>query len=465
EGENNFITKMYPGGLNINPWPMFNNPEWFKSLRDIKKMLDKQDAKYANARTFLQNTKVFMAKLKNLVQIRVYTLKRLLDIAICLGIEEKTNTVEHLTNRDTGEIIPDQVINLTEICDDIKDECDLILDSDLRLLDENTDFVPLSADLRIYFEDKVQNRRDCSNDAVWFEKLSKFFKFIIQRRINRVQEWFQQNTSKFSPDNSDVKDGAYALDQLVNRISLLWTLCGLSCQECNLKCLKNRHHEDAHDCLTDHNCYATCEFVDAHSNGLFPRCSHKAGHDGKHACNTTNHLCGKQCKFSDKRNCQKKCAKEIGHEDEEHICQSKCHSCGAPCSLQANTKKGFYKCPNKCIIPCEDEHEQHCCENDSACPIQCLIPDCQRRCQSTDHFHALQPQQIHFCGNEHQCQEDCQELGVCRVITEPKKQEEVYQGLVQGTSFTFTKYIQLSKRIKCCKKIPPNASSRGKAFS
>ncbi|CAG8854868.1 41446_t:CDS:2, partial [Gigaspora margarita] len=64
EGENNFITKMYPGGLNINPWPMFNNSEWFKSLRDIKKMLDKQDAKYNNARTFLQNTKVFMAKLK-----------------------------------------------------------------------------------------------------------------------------------------------------------------------------------------------------------------------------------------------------------------------------------------------------------------------------------------------------------------------------------------------------------------
>ncbi|CAG8641441.1 26067_t:CDS:10, partial [Dentiscutata erythropus] len=355
EGENNFIIKMYPGGLNINPWPMFNNPEWFKSLRDIKKMLDKQDAKYANARTFLQNTKVSMAKLKaneNLVQIRVSTLKRLLDIAISLGIEEKTNTIEHLTNRDTGEIIPDQVINLTEIYDEIKDECDLILDSDLRLLDENTDFVPLSADLRIYFEDKVQSRRDCSNDAVWFEKLSKFFKFIIQRRINRAQEWFQQNTSKFSPDNSDVKDGAYAL---------------------------------------------------------------------------------------------------------EHICQSKRHNCGAPCSLQANTKKGFYKCPNKCIIPCEDEHEQHCCENDSACPIQCPIPDCQRRCQSTDHFHALQPQQIHFCGNEHQCQEDCQELGVCRVITEPKKQEEVYQGLVQGTSFTFTKYIQLSERVKCCKKIPPNA--------
>ncbi|CAG8734000.1 16953_t:CDS:10, partial [Gigaspora margarita] len=450
EGENNFITKMFSGGLSIYAWPKFNNPEWYKSLIEIKKMLDKQDAKYNNARAFLQNTKVFMAKLKicdwdsldeNLVQIRVSTLKRLLDIAISLGIEEKTNTIEHLTNRDTGEIIPDQVIKLTDIYDDIEDGCDLILDSDIQLLDENTEFVPLSVDLRLYFENKIQCRRNCSNDTIWFETLSKFFKLIVRQRINRVQEWFQQNTSKFSHDNSYVKDGAYALDQLVNRLSLLWTLCGLSCQECNLKCLKNRYHEDLHDCLTDHNCYATCEFVDAHFNGLFPRCSRKAGHDGKHACNTTSHLCSKPCKFSDKRNCQKKCAKEIGHEDEEHICQSKRHNCGAPCSLQANTKKGFYKCPNKCIIPCEDEHKQHCCENDSACPIQCPIPDCQRRCQSTDHFHALKSQQIHFCGNEHQCQEDCQELGVCRVLTEPRKQDEVYQSLVQGTSITFTKCI------------------------
>ncbi|CAG8578190.1 5341_t:CDS:10, partial [Racocetra persica] len=463
-GENNFITNMFPGGLNIIPWPIFNDPKWFNSLKDIKKMLDKQDAKYENARTFLQNTKVFMAKLKvcdgdsideNLVQIRVSTLKRLLNIAISLGIEKKNNTIEHLMNRDTGEIIPDQVINLTEIYGDVTDGCDLILDSDLRLLDENTDFVLLSADLRIYFENKVQNRRDCSNDAVWFEKLSKFFKFIVQRRTNRVQEWFQQNTSKFSPDNSDVKDGIYPLDQLVSRLSLLWTLCGLSCQECNLKCLKNRHHEDVHDCLSDHNCYATCEFVEFHTNGLFPRCSHKAGHGGKHTCNTTSHLCGKQCKFSDKRNCQTKCAKEIDHDDDEHICQSNRHNCGAPCSLQANTEKGFYKCPNKCIIPCEDEHERHCCENDSACPIQCPIPDCQRRCQSTDHFHALQSQQIHFCGIN--AKKIVKSLGICRVLTEPREQEVVYQGLGQGTSIIFTKYIQLSERIKCCKKIPPNA--------
>ena len=55
---------MYKGGLDIIPWPMFNETSWFKMLTTVKKTLDAQEAKYENARTFLQNTKVIMAKLK-----------------------------------------------------------------------------------------------------------------------------------------------------------------------------------------------------------------------------------------------------------------------------------------------------------------------------------------------------------------------------------------------------------------
>ena len=55
---------MYKGGLDIIPWPMFNDAAWFKTLSKVNKKLDKQEAKYENARTFLQNTKVIMAKLK-----------------------------------------------------------------------------------------------------------------------------------------------------------------------------------------------------------------------------------------------------------------------------------------------------------------------------------------------------------------------------------------------------------------
>ena len=42
---------------------------------------------------------------------------------------------------------------------------------------------------------------------------------------------------------------------------------------------------------------------------------------------------------------------------------------------------------------------------------------------------------IYDLRNEHQCQELCEEDGVCKVMTEPKKQEEVYKGLVADITF------------------------------
>ncbi|PKY59605.1 hypothetical protein RhiirA4_550417 [Rhizophagus irregularis] len=156
------------------------------------------------------------------------------------------------------------------------------------------------------------------------------------------------------------------------------------------------------------------------------------------------------------RNCQKVCSKKIGHDDNEHLCQSKRHYCGKNCTLSSYTQKGDYQCLNKCIISYEEEHDLHLCEN-TICPIQCPIPNCKERCQSDDHFHAFSDLQVnHFCGNEHQCRELCEDNGICQVVTKPKEQEEIYEGLVEETSITFTKYIQLSERLKCNKKIPPN---------
>ncbi|CAG8555006.1 15242_t:CDS:10, partial [Cetraspora pellucida] len=289
EGEDNFITRMYPSGLNITPWPMFNDPAWFKSLKDLKKLIDKQKPKYENARIFLQNTKVIMAKLKicdwgsldeNLVQIRVATLKRLLPTVVSLGVEQKDQAIEHLLNRDTSLCIDDPTIPISDIFEDFDNSTSLLPDAEILLFEENRDFVQLSSELRTYFEENMQQRREAPNDSIWFSHLGKFFKYIIERRVLRIQEWFTQNTANFPQDNSDVVIGRYAVEQEMNKLTLLWTLCGLTCNDCNLKCLKNRDHKEGHDCLTNHECHATCQFIDAHVNkNLIPQCSHKAGHE------------------------------------------------------------------------------------------------------------------------------------------------------------------------------------------
>ncbi|CAG8438292.1 8031_t:CDS:10 [Funneliformis caledonium] len=462
EGEDNFISRMYRGGLDIIPWPMFNDASWFKTLSKVNKNLNNQEPRYENARNFLQNTKVIMAKLKicdwgsldeNLTQIRVATLKRLLPTVISFGLEQKDSTTEQLMNRDTGEPIDDSVVNFSEILHEFEESNITLSDSDIQLYDENASFVRLSEDLRTYFEENIQSRKNSSDDLEWFGNFNRFFKYIIERRVSRVKNWYMQNTAKFPQDNSDILNGKYAMEQEISKLTLLWTFCGLTCYQCNLKCVKNRDHEESHNCLTDHKCHFDCHFTEAHNSKLIPMCSHKAGHEGKHACDKINHLCGKPCNLIDKRNCQKVCSREIGHE-EEHLCQSTLHFCGEACSLSTKTQKGDYNCPNKCIRPYEEEHDLHRCENPT-CPMQCPIPRCQRKCQVNDHFHSFSDLPVdHFCGDEHQCRELCEEDGICRIILEPKKQEEVYKGLV--TNIAFTKYIQLNARLACIKKIPPN---------
>jgi hypothetical protein len=278
----------------------------------------------------------------------------------------------------------------------------LLPDTNIRLYDfEYKSFIQLSEYLRSYFEETVQLRRESSDDDnKWFSNFDRFFKYIIERRTLRVRNWYMQNIAKFPQDNSDVINGKYAMEQEISKLTLLWTLCGLTCHQCGLRCIKNRDHQENHDCLTDHKCHFPCHFEEAHNDNLIiPQCSHKAGHERKHACDKISHLCGKPCSLIDRRNCQKVCSKEIGHDDGEHFCQSKRHYCGKDCSLSTHTVKGDYHCPNKCIISYEEEHDLHRCENPS-CPVQCPIPNCKEKCQSDDHFHAFSDlQQVnHFCG-------------------------------------------------------------------
>ncbi|PKC03338.1 hypothetical protein RhiirA5_423914 [Rhizophagus irregularis] len=415
EGEDNFITRMYKGGMNITPWPVFNDIAWFKNLAKIKKSLDKQKTKYENAKTFLQNTKVIMAKLKicdwgslneNLIQIRVAMLKRLFPIAVSYGLEQKDPNIECLMNYDSGEQINDSIIDLCDILKDFKNSSKMYPDSDILLYDEHTSFKRLSEKLRCDFEEIVQPRRESSDDNKWVSNLNKFFEGIIERRKSRVRDWYEQNTAKFHQDNSDIVNGKYVMEQEISKLTLLWTLCGSICHLCSLKCVKSRNHKEDHECLTDHKCHFPCHFVEAHNGNLIPECSHKAGHEGKHVCDKISHSCGEPCILIDKRNCQKVCSKKIGHNDDEHLCQSRNHYCGEDCSLSKHITKGNYHCPNKCIKPYEEEHDLHRCEN-IGCPIQCPVPNCKERCQSDDNFHAFS-------------------------------------------------YIQLSERLKCNKKIPPN---------
>ncbi len=276
----------------------------------------------------------------------------------------------------------------------------------------------LEKQLVILHKQKINKQKESDNQIKQLEKQIEDERKYTLIIVNKLEKWHknkeqwknkEENYLEQEEKDNELKDkvkikeylknltknleNASETEQEINKLTLLWTLCGLTCHQCGLKCVKNREHQENHNCLT---CHFLCDFTEAHSQ-LIPKCSRKAGHEGKHACDEINHLCGKPCNLIDKRNCQKVCAKDVGH-DEEHLCQSTRHYCGEACSLTTKTQKGDYRCPNKCIIPYEEEHESHRCENDT-CPIQCPIPDCQRKCQSDNHFHSYSNLQVdHFCG-------------------------------------------------------------------
>ncbi|CAG8530785.1 12758_t:CDS:10, partial [Acaulospora morrowiae] len=137
-----------------------------KPANSLKKFkIEKQEARYTNAQTFLQNTKIIMTKIMicdwgslddNLIQIRVSTLKKLLRTAISKGLEEKNPTIVSLMNHNTRTKIDDPVVMLSEIYEDFDNSKELLCDEGILLFEENIDFMRLSADLRKDINNKNQ---------------------------------------------------------------------------------------------------------------------------------------------------------------------------------------------------------------------------------------------------------------------------------------------------------------------
>ncbi|KAG9300637.1 hypothetical protein G9A89_023435 [Geosiphon pyriformis] len=491
--ENNFITKLYANNLSVIPWPVFKEASFYENFVDLKDKFD-PDSKYENTRIFVEKLKILMTKLKvcdwgsvqaTLITIRTLELKKYLKNAISYGFEQKedfeldisientlsnTNSFEnelklnikHLMSRDDGQLIPDPEVLLVEIFHDtrIRDgSIKLMPDSGLVLLKDGMTLTNLSSDILGFFEEKIQ-ARSIIPDSQWLEQLETFVKFIIQRRVKRVQQWFARNTNRFEKEQNEIIITNYVFEQEISRLSLFWNFCRLRCNSCGLLCMKASRHSDneqdmTHDCLTDHKCHSECQFSEAHLNQTIPKCNQFAGHEGGHACEKS-HACGASCIYDGKRNCQLKCAKDIGHGstsgNKDHLCGATRHYCGSPCSLKTKTQKGEYECHNTCIIPCEEIHSVHKCENE-VCPLECPISNCHRRCESKDHFHDLEGGIDHFCGEEHQCAEDCEENGICKIITEPTAIKDEYVN--KFGSFMYTKYLQKDEKLPCCIKIPP----------
>ena len=246
-----------------------------------------------------------------------------------------------------------------------------------------------------------------------------------------------------------------------------YKFCDENCSKCYLKCAQIATRKNQHQCCTNHFCTAVCKYCDKDSK---TQCKMAFGHEGKHICAEISHVCSEPCRFIELNECRGECQKMTGHED-EHECSEKRHPCKEVCSLDG--------CEGRCIIGCDEEHTVHKCTKEQ-CIQTCFVITCTNKCAAFDHFHGNELSetfkteqfipdefpflledgltrfdcQQHFCGKEHQCDEDCEHDGFCHVWTEKQLKDETFEG--ERDTFTYSlKFVEKGEKSKCRQKLKP----------
>ncbi|KAF8550994.1 hypothetical protein OG21DRAFT_1543721 [Imleria badia] len=453
EQEANFISRLHAGKLNIIPWPVTESKEFYKPFPALKRQLDKQVVTHRSAGEFLHLMKTLMAKLKandwaamsqTMVSHRAQLISALLANALAFGYAEIDPEREPLKNLDT-----DMPVDLPDTPHQL-----FIGGGD----DQSVSRERILTVLRRAWEGHTSRQYTAEDE--WIAGLTQHLKTIVNLRVAHVREWLDQNLSRFQEVGGG---GSYAsLDELKRHFESSIVdlrgnvqLCGMTCADCQLRCVKSRVHEGTHDCQPVHLCMHVCDFCLELEPKEHRPCTMSAGHAGKHICVANQHLCGKVCTFSGRHRCQDICTKVINHIDEGHLCAAPVHACGKPCDL-SNVQlvdRSMYSCPGTCRMPSDIDHALHQC-NAQFCSIRCQL--CKRLCANQDHMHGLNSDAIHLCGQEHLCTAICAAPGICEIETAPHSIETTFTG--RNETFQYTKYSQVAKRLNCVKLIPPNAT-------
>ncbi|KAF9220065.1 hypothetical protein BS17DRAFT_739840 [Gyrodon lividus] len=445
EQGSNFITQLHRGQLGMLPWPVIESREFYKQFSVIKRRLDHQPVTHNSGGEFLHLMKTLMAKLKandwgalsqTMASHRAQLLLSLLPNALACGLQETEPETEPLKNLDTDETIgvPDTDYHFFLASDHAQGSA-RELEHMLSVLRETWEFA---------------SSRQRVPDPEWVEGLSQHLETIVNMRIKHVSEWLTANMARFQAGHASIEDLGRTFESATVDLKSNVTLCKLQCGSCQLLCVKSRFHQGQHECRTDHSCIHECEFC--LDNAEHKGCTMSAGHPGKHICVVDAHLCGQPCGMLGKSGCLEKCIKVMDHPDGGHECAATTHACGEPCDLTdirlADGK--LYSCQEKCHIASDVEHFQHRCDA-RLCSVACQL--CKRLCSNTDHMHGLYRGVTHLCGQPHSCEAVCDARGICEIETAPHSIEATFTG--RHETFQYTKFSQVSKRLKCVKVIPP----------
>ena len=110
------------------------------------------------------------------------------------------------------------------------------------------------------------DKRSDTFDREWIEDLTRYLDGLANDRVEHVHEWLQANTIRFKTDSPQFEDVRRLMDSLVVSLRTNIRLCALQCAECQLLCLRPKHHDGEHDCSTTHSCTRLCQYDEEHES-------------------------------------------------------------------------------------------------------------------------------------------------------------------------------------------------------
>ena len=291
--------------------------------------------------------------------------------------------------------------------------------------------------LKHYINDDIIAR----NFNVYNEVLNDFMKNALSILSTRISEYFLSLLPINQDFANEIKLKTMEIDIRVSKSIKDFEMCLKNCKSCGYVCTQLRTHSGSCNCGTNHNCILACEFCPKNS------CSLPNGHEGRHVCKISVHICGKKCQVASE--CNEICTEEPRHNS-SCKCSKKYHYCESKCSV----------CDKTCQEAIDDKHKVHNCKSKN-CTYPCIFDD-GHSCASTDHFHesSLKPilfkkkkVKLHLCGKEHACSFTCQHPGVCKCsyVAETTNYTNKH-----GNSFPYDYIRQTIEQGKCSKILPPD---------
>ncbi|KAJ3120911.1 hypothetical protein HK098_004123 [Nowakowskiella sp. JEL0407] len=464
DGEKNFLRKLFGTSsdgemlFNIEPWPMFNTPQYHERLAVLLNVLhdESNPPVYRNSINWRMDLKHLLIQfatkdwisisLKQL-KIRMDNLNNLKAIAIEFGTQDPEQK-QYLYLYDEDAAVADETVQweISKL-QDARFPVDLTCvsatdvqlrpDSSLRFSEKKDECLETRAKVLFDQFTEIIPRTKASSDRGWGLMLKNWILCHVERRIARLEIFVEKNLEKLSQSDQRVVSFRHDFRRDCDSLLQSFTLCLEKCSVCGLVCIDSLRHDGSHSCGTDHKCRHMCDFPHANPEET-PTCRLLAEHapvdpnQFTHICED-NHTCSATCKYASYRGCQIKCTLSIKHDESiPHSCSAK-HFCDKLCAIQ-NVKNGgkTYNCPDPCSLELNhDTSLPHKC-TETKCPLACEM--CKQKCASEDHLHALHENPTHLCSNSHQCtklcdRKDCKidpqdpepEEGICEIEVEPPR--------------------------------------------